>query len=156
MKAFRKLIAIAALALISLSAYSQTRMFGEFANNKDITTVYISGAAMRMGLSMAGDSSSPLGQVTESIKNPQGMEVVSTENPQAAETVRKTAGEIIARLGMELLLNTTDEDENVNIYVGRMLDGSVMRDILIETSEASEYTLVYIKGDVDIESLTKP
>lgn len=154
MKAFRKLIAIAALALISFSAYSQKRMFGEFANNKDITTVYISGAAMRMGLSMAGDSSSPLGQVTESIKNPQGMEVVSTENPQAAETVRKTAGEIIARLGMELLLNTTDE--NVNIYVGRMLDGSVMRDILIETSEASEYTLVYIKGDVDIESLTNP
>ena len=48
MKIFRLMAVTATVFLMSLTAFSQNRVFNEFAGNKNITTVYISPAAMRL------------------------------------------------------------------------------------------------------------
>lgn len=42
---------------MSVAAISQNRVFNNYPDNKEISTVYISKAAMRLGLSMGGDDS---------------------------------------------------------------------------------------------------
>lgn len=132
---------------------SQSRVFNNYPDNKDISTVYISKAAMRLGLSMGGDDSD-MKEIQKCVKNPEGMEIVSATSPQAIAIVKKDVAEKMKKLNMELFLNAQDSGDDVNIYAGKILSGNVMRDILIEASEPNEYTIVYIRGEIDVQALT--
>ena len=107
---------------------------------------------MRLGLkAMQNDDKG-----SESLKyvtNPRGMEVLTSENHASASLLREDCASIIRNLNLELLLNTQEKDESVNIYVGSISDDNKAKDILIETAGASEYTVVYIRGDIDINGL---
>ena len=82
------------------------------------------------------------------------MEIVSATSPQAIAIVKKDVAEKMKKLNMELFLNAQDGGDDVNIYAGKILSGNVMRDILIEASEPNEYTIVYIRGEIDVQALT--
>lgn len=153
MKALRFMIIAIVAFSISLTAMSQNRVFNTYPDNNDISTVYISKAAMRLGLLMAGNDSD-MENIQKCIKNPEGMEIINATTPKAISIVKKDAAEKMKKLNLELLLNAQDEGDNVNIYTGKMLNGNVMRDILIESDEPDEYTIVYIRGEVDIQALT--
>ena len=153
MKALRFMIIAVMAFSISLTAVSQNRVFNTYPINNDISTVYISKAAMRLGLSMT-DNDSDMKEIQKFIKNPEGMEIINATTPKAISIVKKDAAEKMKKLNLELLLNAQDEGDNVNIYTGKMLNGNVMRDILIESDEPDEYTIVYIRGEVDIQALT--
>ncbi len=153
MKALRFMIIAIVAFSISLTAMSQNRVFNTYPDNNDISTVYISKAAMRLGLLMAGNDSD-MENIQKCIKNPEGMEIINATTPKAISIVKKDAAEKMKKLNLELLLNAQDEGDNVNIYTGKMLNGNVMRDILIESDEPDEYTIVYIRGEVDVQALT--
>ena len=155
MKIFRLMAVTATVFLMSLTAFSQNRVFSEFAGNKNITTVYISPAAMRLGLNLGAEGSSEMKVIKNCIKNPQGLEIVTAETPKAADLIRSSIESKIKKLGMEFLLSTTEGTEKLNIYTGKLVNDSLIHDILIETSEENEYTLIYITGDIDIVKLTK-
>ena len=72
----------------------------------------------------------------------------------AIALVKKDAAEKMKKLKMELFLNAQDGGDGVNIYAGRILDGDVIHDILIEADEPEEYTIVYIRGEIDVQALT--
>lgn len=154
MKALRFMVCAIMALSISLTAMSQSRVFNNYSDNKDISTVYISKAAMRLGLSMAG-SESNMKDMMKCIKNPEGMEVITASSPEAIAIVKKDSKVKIKNLGLDLILDVNDDGENVNIYAGKMADDGIMRDLLIETSEDGEYTIVYIRGEIDANSLTK-
>lgn len=153
MKALRLMVCAIMALSISLTAMSQNRVFNNYPDNKDISTVYISKAAMRLGLSMAGDDSD-MKDIQKCVRNPEGMEIVSATTPEAIAIVKKDAAEKMKKLNMELFLNAQDSGDDVNIYAGKILSGNVMRDILIEASEPDEYTIVYIRGEIDVQALT--
>lgn len=153
MKALRLMVCAIMAFSISLTAMSQSRVFNNYPDNKDISTVYISKAAMRLGLSMGGDDSD-MKEIQKCVKNPEGMEIVSATSPQAIAIVKKDVAEKMKKLNMELFLNAQDSGDDVNIYAGKILSGNVMRDILIEASEPNEYTIVYIRGEIDVQALT--
>lgn len=151
MKALKSILIAVVLLLAALPASAQ-RIFGQYPDNPEITSVYISPAAMRLGLkAMQNDDKG-----SESLKyvtNPRGMEVLTSENHASASLLREDCASIIRNLNLELLLNTQEKDESVNIYVGSISDDNKAKDILIETAGASEYTVVYIRGDIDINGL---
>ena len=76
MKALRFMIIAVMAFSISLTAVSQNRVFNTYPNNNDISTVYISKAAMRLGLSMT-DNDSDMKEIQKFIKNPEGMEIIN-------------------------------------------------------------------------------
>lgn len=152
MKSLRLLIAIATTFMISFTAMSRDRIFSNYPDNNGISTVYISGAAIRLGLSMAG-SDSDMNQIQKFVRNPEGIEIVSAETPEAIKIVKKGFSGIANKLNMELMLNATDDGEVVNIYTSGVSEDNVIHDILIETTEPDEYTLVYIRGEIDVNAL---
>lgn len=75
MKTLRFIIAVIMAFGMSVAAISQNRVFNNYPDNKEISTVYISKAAMRLGLTMGGDDSD-MRNIQKCIKNPEGMEIV--------------------------------------------------------------------------------
>lgn len=157
MKTF-KFIAVMTLMLLTSLASNAQRLFTGFGNDKYISTVYISPAAMRLGLSLGegigSKKDSDMTFVKDAIKNPQGMEIVSAETKAASDKVKAVVDKEMKKLGMELLLETREGDEMVNIYTGRLIKDSIMKDVLIETIDGNEYTVIYVKGEVDVNVLS--
>ncbi len=152
MKLFRIVTLVLAVALTSMAAMAQKRLFDEFSNNKDITTVYISGAAMSMGIQMSGGEGE-ISIIKECIKNPQGMEILTAENPAGQNQIKQTLNNKIKTLGMEPFFDVSNDGSKVNIYGGLGNDGQTMKDILIEVEEEDQYVVIYIQGEIDMQKL---
>lgn len=153
-QSFKTFAVFVCMLSVSFIACSKKHIFDNFGDNENISTVYISSAAMNLGMSLGSDIGSGLGLDNNCIRNPQGMEIISSDTEEGAAIIRKELEQKIKELGMELLLSTSEDNETCNIYTGKVQEGTTVRDILIETSETGEYSLVYIKGDIDLGSLT--
>ncbi len=153
MKIFKSIITVSAILFLSLAASAQNRMFSEFAGRKDVTTVFISSAAMNIGLQFAGNDKE-LGMIKDCIRNPKGMEIVTVEKITGKENIREALEKKIKDLKMELLINTSSgEKEDVNIYTGALIQNNIMKDVAIEVLDGNEYTLIYIQGEIDTKKL---
>ena len=160
MKHIRILIATIALLLAAtMTAGAQNRIFGHIKKTDGLTSVYISPAAMRLGLSMSDDiiSSPKVAGIGKGISNPRGMEVLTTTDPKIAEMLRKEVEAAVRKLGMELFLNANENgSEDVDIYIGtQSADGTTMSDILIVAAEENEFSVVYIGGDISVDVILK-
>lgn len=153
MNRFKLSAILIALMLSTPRISAQQREFNVFPEDDDITTVYISPAAMKMGLSMDYGDDSDMQGIIKSISNPQGMEIINAETKKAADKVRDLAKEKIRKLNMEIFLDAADNGEDLIIYVGKVLDGNKLKNVLIEVNEKDKYTLLYMKGDIDINML---
>ncbi len=139
------------LAGTSSAQAKEQRVFNQVSKNSGITSVYISPAAMRLGLSlMQGDNKTM--EMIDLISNPGGMEVVSASTAESVSLLREECVSIIKSLNLVTFVNTEEDNESVNIYVGETSGDKKVRDILIETSTQTEYVVVYIRGDIDIDS----
>lgn len=154
MKTFRILMTAMIVFLTSLAACAGNRLFSNLPKSDNLSVVYISKAMMRMGLSMAGNDGA-LGKVKGSIKNANGMEIVSADSPATVDLLRKETASKIKDLHLESMLSTRDGEESVNIFCGKMINDNSVRDILIVTDEPNEYNVIYIQGDIDINSLSQ-
>lgn len=154
MKNIKILAVMTALIMGALTACAGNRLFANLPKSDNLSVVYISKAMMRMGLAMTGKGDSEMGKITGAVKNANGMEVVSADSPAMVELLRKETALRIKDLGMELMLNTRDGEESVNIYTGKQLDDNTVRNILIVTDEPGEYNVVYILGDINLSAIT--
>lgn len=154
MKKFRILSVLIALVIFAMPALGRQPLSRAFEGVKGVSCVYISKAAMSLGLNMAAQADESISGITDCIKNPEGLEVITAEKASTVDRVKKFAEEQISKLNMESFLSAADGEEITNIYVGAV-DGNVMKDILITTSSPKEYTLVYIMGEIDPVKLSK-
>lgn len=91
--------------------------------------------------------------IGKAIKNPEGMEIVTAETAKSAEKLRTYTKQQIENYKMQSFINVAEGDEKVNIYICQLINENTMKDILIEVSENNEYTVIYIKGEVDVNAL---
>lgn len=153
MKHIRILIAsIALLIAAAMTAGAPNRIFSNIPKTEGLTSVYISPAAMKLGLSMTDTfiSGNKIDGIGAAISNPRGMEVLTTEIPRIAAMLQKEVEATVEKLGMVLFLNANENNsEDVNIYVGNQsADGTTISDILIVAADGNEFSVVYIGGDI--------
>lgn len=154
MKRIYTLLAAIILAVTGLSAQTNaTRVFADLAKIKGITSVYVSGPMMKLGLSKLSDNIdiNNMGVAIKGIKNPGGLELVNAEKPELASRLKTAAAGILKDKNTTVLVETKEDGESVNIFSPGKLENNVIRDLIIEVSENNnEYTLIYIHGDIEI------
>ena len=143
----KKIISLLILLLTSTSiGFSASRVFRKFPGGMDVSTVYVSPAAMKLGMSIESDQFS---QLKKMIKKPESIEIISTRNKRSYSSMYADCKDVVRRLNLELILNISDFSDKINIYVGKILNNHEIQDILIETRDERGYTIVYIKGIIN-------
>ncbi len=154
MKRIYTFLAAIILAVTGLSAQTNaTRVLADLAKIKGITSVYVSGPMMKLGLSKLSDKlrMENNGISIKGIQNPGGLELVNAEKPELASRLKTAAAGILKGKNTTVLVETKEDGESVNIFSPGKLKNNVIRDLIIEVSEKDkEYTLIYIHGDIEI------
>lgn len=154
MKNLKMMIVALMVTLVAVTSCAGNRIFSNLPKSDNLTVVYVSKAAMKMGMSIASKGDSEMGKIKNSIKNANGIEIVSADSPETAEYLKKITAEKMKEMKMELLVSTKEGNDNVNIYAGEEMSDGRVKDILIVTDEPGEYNVVYIMGEIDVDSIT--
>ncbi len=158
MKHIRILIAAVALLIAAtMAAATPNRLFGHIKKTDGLTMVYISPAAMKLGLNMTDNfiADSKYAGLGKAISNPRGIEVLSAVSPSAKAMLRSEVDAAVEKLGMELFINASENGtEDVDIYIGgRSPDGVTVSNLLIVADEDKEYSVIYIGGDISTDAI---
>jgi len=154
MKRTSILILLSFLAVwTSLSAYAaDDRLFGEIAKESYVESVYIGKAGLRFAksASIVGGS---LGNLGADISKVESIEVIECDEPRYIPQVKKMVKKILDENKFEMIVESKDEDEISRIYAIILEDPagatSISR-VIIESYEPDEYSVVYIKGCINL------
>lgn len=153
MKKIGLVIMLALVALIGTqSCIAQSKFFKEAASVEGVTSVYISPLLLKLG-----GSETKVGHgLDEAIKELTAFEIITTEdNCKDIRKVAELCRKKIADLKCDVLMEVNEEDENFKIYAN-VPEGSEYADLLmIEDDEPEEYTLIYVKGKIDLAKIMK-
>ncbi len=137
------------------------RILSAITSRSDVTSVYIGKAALRLAGSNAlagklGGDAKDGDRVTKAVKNLESVEIVNCEKKSVIPDLRKEVERLVQKLGLEVLVEAREPGESVMIYGIVPADGSdVIDSMLIEANEGNEYSLVFIKGKIDLSALYK-
>lgn len=150
----KKILLLIILVLtVSVSGFSEDRIFKKYPGNMEISTFYVSPTALKLGMSV--NNSEQLKSFKKLIKKPESIEILSTWRTDSQKTLGDDCKEVAERLNMELLVNSSNMDtiEKTNIYIGKILNDSEIQDIMIETMNTGKYTIVLIRGIINSHEL---
>ncbi len=158
-KTFALILLSFVLAFMPVSTYAANdRLFSEVAGLPGVESVYIGQAAMRFA-NQSSLSVPSLGNIRGNIKDIQSVEIIEcdkSENKDSFNKVKALADNIIKELNLEIIMEATDDGETTRIYA-RVPENaeadSALGNILIESNEEDEYSLVYVKGKIDISRI---
>lgn len=141
------------LSVLPLSAKSKSndRVFAEVAGLPGVEAVYIGPAAMKL----AGGSltqKAGLGNLSGSLKDIESLEVITCSNKTEIDKIKKFAQKVVSDMDLGLMVEWTEAKEQTRIY-GNVPDDKTISSLLVETSDADEYSLVFIRGTIDLEGL---
>lgn len=146
-------IMVALFALIGTqSCIAQSKLFKDAAAIEGVTSVYVSPMLLKLG-----GSEAKVGHgLDDAVKELTAFEVISTEeNCKDLKKVAELCRKKIAAMTCDVLMEVNDEDETVKIYAN-VPEGSEYADLLmIEVNGTEEYTLVYVKGKIDLAKIMK-
>ena len=136
-----------------LAQNNSGRVFADLAKIKGVTSVYVSGPMMELGLSKLSDNINmdDMGVSIKGIKNPGGLELISSDKPELSARLKSASAGILKGKNTTVLVETQDDGEKVNIFSPGKLDNNTIRDLIIEVFENNnEYTLIYIHGVIEL------
>lgn len=145
------------MCMIPAGCVGQAKVFESVAKLPDVTSVYIGKAAMRMAGGAAMVSSELSGASADAIKKINSLEIITCENKKSIPAAEAKVAEIIAKLKLEVLVETNEGDEKAIIYGGVPVEGDsdYVQNILIYNSTPSELNLVYIDGRINLTEFVK-
>lgn len=153
MKKIGIIIVLALVAFVGTqSCIAQSKVFKEAASIEGVTSIYISPLLLKLGTTPA-----ELGHgLDDAVKEISAFEVITAEEncknlPKVAESCRK----IIAGMGCEVLMDVNEDNDKVKIYASVPKGGTYADKLIIEVDEGKEYTVVYVKGKIDLEKVMK-
>lgn len=140
----------------SLSAAKMQRVFSEISNLPGVESTYIGPAALRLAGSYIPFEAGMMGTVGSAIKDLKSIEVVECTNRKSFKEIQKFVDELVARLSLEVIVETTEKDETTRIF-GVMpeddgQDSNTLDGLLIEIREKGE-SLVFVRGTIDLSKL---
>lgn len=154
MKKF-SLILIAALITLTMpqSCIAQSKIFKEAAKIDNVTSVYISPTLLKLGVR----HQSALGHgLDDAIQELSALEVITCDEDESKiPDVKNICKPIIKSMNCEVLLDVNDEGDKTTIYAKIIPNTDIAELIIVEVDEPDEYTVIYIKGKVDIKKLAE-
>ena len=137
----RLYIFTALLCICTLFAHAQHSLFDKYADEKGISSVYISKAM----LSMMADSEVGGFNLKGIADKLESIQVLSSEKPTLMERLGKEAADnFTPKNGYESLVRVRDEGERTDIFLKKHRDG--LNEFVVLTGEKMELTLVIITG----------
>lgn len=149
MKMIKMVMIASAIFVASLASCAGNRIFDSLPKTENLSVVYISKPMMHMGMTIASRMDPGMVDMLKSVKNAGGTEVVTAESPETIKMVKDLTESKIKELRMELLMNSQDGEETVNIYTGKSKDESLICNMMVVSEEPGEYNVVYIFGEID-------
>ena len=147
------LVAFVLLFAIPLSA-QKSKIFEAAKNLKEVTTIYVSPSLLKLGLSTAAMTES-MGEAAGYVKSLKGLEVINTSLRQSADSLRTVTRRFVkdSKEAIDLLLEVNDDESLINIFGN--LDKGDDTTLILEVNDEGEYSIIYLKGEIDVEGLLK-
>ena len=147
----KKYILIVLAALIPLCLYGDERVFKQLAKLPGVNSVYMGSGLMNM---VSNVPISGHGLYSDYVKSISQLETISADsNTKDFENVRRIAHQIIDRMGLELLLETHEDEESNYIFVGKSVDKDYVNTLIIFNDEGDELSIVYVRGRIHLPTL---
>lgn len=131
------------------------RIFSEIADLPGVEAVYIGPAAIRLASGMLTQSIG-LDGITDNIKDIKSVEVISCDNKSSFGKIKSFMDNLVKKQDLEIIVQTKEGGEATNIYgiTGGGSHGSTtLSSVLIETVESDEYSLVFVRGSINLSKL---
>ncbi len=96
-----------------------------------------------------------MGEAAGYVKSLKGLEVINTSLRQSADSLRTVTRRFVkdSKEAIDLLLEVNDDESLINIFGN--LDKGDDTTLILEVNDEGEYSIIYLKGDIDVEGLLK-
>lgn len=137
---------------IGLPESAADKLFDKYANEDEVTSVYISKSMMQLlpvpQMSFGWNFSSLEGKID-------AIYVLSTENAKVSTTLRKEFDKLIQKeSSYEQLMRVKEDDSLVKIYACKNKEGTKICELLLlADSDDDEFCAVRLSGDFTLEDL---
>ena len=152
MKKFSLLVIAVLITLIMPQrSIAQSKIFKDAAKIDNVTSVYISPTLLKFGARQLRQ----LGHgIDEAIQQISEFEVITCDEDVAKiPEVKRICRPIIKSMKCEVLLDVNDEGDKTTIYAKIIPNSDIAELIFVEVDEPDEYTVIYIKGKINITKL---
>lgn len=145
----RLIMIILSVLAVWLGAGAQSAFFDKCDDMKDVTTVYISKAMLKMAKNINAGGDMNFAPVVNKISS---IEIVTTENRKSIAEVRKLAGMFSTKNGYEQLVRVKDPEQRVTVF---SKTGTPENEFIIVADEGeSELSVIVIRGSLTVEDVT--
>lgn len=152
----KKIIAIAMLAFVTVSAFAQTSkdIYNKFSDQPGVSAVYISPLMFKMmkalpDMKIDGDHSV---NITEMISSLDGMFILDVEG-NAAQRLRDDAEKLVKSGKFGLLMEAKDDGEATRIY--SVEKGEYITDLVLLTNGGNSTSFIAVSGKLKSDDLAK-
>ncbi len=140
------------VTVMPLAASAQKHVFQKVADMPEVESVFVGSAILKMADGVSKVTG--YNKYTRSVKNIESIEVISCESPNAIPNVVAECRRIIDSMGLEVILEANESDEQSMIYGGPIVEGqATMSSLIVTNIERNEFSLVYIRGDINISDV---
>ena len=150
----KKIIAIAVLLLTFVCANAQSgkSIYQKYSEEEGVTAVYISSAMFRLmgripDLNIEGESVN----LAPIIKTMTGLYLINSENPDVNASLAKEVDRFISKGKYELLMETKDGKETVQMYTAGTDD--VVTSFVMISAEEAQTSFICLDGKMNREEL---
>lgn len=141
------MLAVAACALTLQSCMiGKSKVLGPLAQYPSEINIRVPKATLRAAGAFDRDAGKSLGKINS-------IEVFSSEDRRSFPAIERSAGEIAGAEKMELLIEVADSCEHTEIYGLASDKGNAIQKLLIKSAEPGEYTVIYMKGNIDLGAM---
>lgn len=152
----KRIVAIAALLMMALSAYAQSgkEIYNRYSGKKGVSSVYISPTMFGL-MKELPDIHIESGDVNFGpiIKTFDGMYILSVEDSAIAADLEKEIGDMVSQGRFELLMEAVEESEKMRIYI--VSKGDTVTDFLMLAHGPESASVISISGNMPMAELQK-
>lgn len=141
---------IVCIVLTTLSANAQ--MFKTLSNNKDISTVYVSKALLKLAGGMDIDMGGV--DIKSLINKLDGVEIYTSEKDSGIKEIDAMSQKVSVSKDYELLMKVNEDGDDVTFYI-KQDSKEIITDFIMFAKESSEATIIRITGAFTMEDIQK-
>lgn len=146
----RTILALCIFLVGVMGINAQESLTDRFANNKEITTVYLSKAL----LSMAGNIGGGKMEIASLAGKLESLEIYTSEKKSGVRQMKKEIEKLKSDKGYELLMKINDDGDDVVFYAKRGKN-NLFKEVLMCVQESDESTIIRMMGQFSLEDIQK-
>lgn len=138
---------------ISLNAQEDAikRLFSDFNDDEDFTSVYVSPKMFEMMLKIEiDDMDQDLKDVLSNIK---GLRILSTDD--SSSSLFKNSKSKLVDDSFELLMNLREDDQDIEFLVKESNDGKIIEELMMLVGGDDGFTMMSFIGNLDLKKLSR-